>query len=37
MAKTDDTFIYVATYPNEAAAQGDYLVVKDETATRHGA
>ncbi|KQY31628.1 MULTISPECIES: DUF1269 domain-containing protein [Nocardia] len=30
MAKTDDeTFIYLATYPNEAAARADYQVVKD--------
>jgi uncharacterized membrane protein len=29
MAKTDSTFIYVASYPNEAAAQADYQVVKD--------
>jgi uncharacterized membrane protein len=29
MAATDNTFIYVATYPNEAAAQADYQVVKD--------
>ena len=29
MATTDDTFIYVATYPNEATAQDDYQVVKD--------
>lgn len=30
MAKAaDDTFIYVATYPNQAAAQADYQVVKD--------
>src|SRR6266542_1383686 len=28
MAKNDDTFIYVATYPNEAAAQDDYQIVK---------
>lgn len=28
MPKTDDTFILVATYPNEAAAQADYQVVK---------
>jgi uncharacterized membrane protein len=28
MAKADDTFIFVATYPNEAAAQDDYEVVK---------
>jgi uncharacterized membrane protein len=29
MAKTaDNTFIYVATYPNETAAQADYQVVK---------
>lgn len=29
MASTDSTFIFVATYPNEAAAQQDYQVVKD--------
>ena len=29
MASTDDTFIYVATYPNEATAQDDYQVVKE--------
>ena len=29
MAHTDGTFIFVATYPNEAAAQEDYQVVKD--------
>jgi hypothetical protein len=29
MATTDDTFIYVATYPNEATAQDDYQVVKE--------
>jgi hypothetical protein len=29
MGTTDATFIYVATYPNEAAAQDDYQVVKD--------
>jgi len=29
MTKTDDTFIYVAAYPNETAAQNDYQVVKD--------
>jgi uncharacterized membrane protein len=28
MAKTDDTFIFVATYPNEAAARDDYEIVK---------
>jgi uncharacterized membrane protein len=28
MAKDNDTFIYVATYPNEAAAKADYQVVK---------
>lgn len=28
MTKTDDTFIYVATYPNENAARADYEVVK---------
>ena len=29
MARTDGTFIFVATYPNVAAAQEDYQVVKD--------
>jgi uncharacterized membrane protein len=29
MARTGNTFIYVATYPNETAAQADYQVVKD--------
>jgi uncharacterized membrane protein len=29
MAATDNTFIYVATYPNEMAARADYQVVKD--------
>ena len=29
MAKADTTFIYVATYPDEVAAQDDYRVVKD--------
>ena len=28
MAKKNDTFIYVATYPNETAAQDDYQVIK---------
>ena len=28
MASTDGTFIYIATYPDEAAAQDDYQVVK---------
>ena len=28
MAKADSTFIYVATYPNEVAAQDDYQVIK---------
>ncbi|HUA30415.1 MAG TPA: DUF1269 domain-containing protein [Streptosporangiaceae bacterium] len=28
MAKTDSTFIYVATYPSETAARDDYQVVK---------
>jgi uncharacterized membrane protein len=28
VAHTDGTFIFVATYPNEAAAQDDYQVVK---------
>ena len=29
MATTDGTFIFVATYPDEATAQDDYQVVKD--------
>ena len=29
MAATDSTFIFVATYPDEDAAQGDYQVVKN--------
>jgi uncharacterized membrane protein len=29
MADTDSTFIFVATYPDEATAQDDYQVVKD--------
>ena len=29
MSATDTTFIYVATYPDKAAAQADYQVVKD--------
>ena len=34
MVKTaDDTFIYVATYPNQDAAQADYQAVKDLHAT----
>jgi uncharacterized membrane protein len=28
MAKTDQTFIFVATYPSETAARGDYEAVK---------
>ena len=28
MATKNDTFIYVATYPNEIAAQDDYQVIK---------
>jgi uncharacterized membrane protein len=28
MAKDNDTFIYVATYPNEIAAQDDYQIIK---------
>jgi uncharacterized membrane protein len=28
MSKADSTFIYVATYPNEAAARDDYEIVK---------
>jgi uncharacterized membrane protein len=28
MARNNDTFIYVATYPNEIAAQDDYQVIK---------
>jgi uncharacterized membrane protein len=29
MAKADSVFLYIGTYPNEAAARGDYNVVKD--------
>jgi uncharacterized membrane protein len=29
MAKADGVFIYIGTYPNEAAARADYDVVKD--------
>lgn len=29
MAKTDSTFLYVATYPDEASARADYQVVKE--------
>ncbi len=29
MASTDSTFIFIATYPDEAAARDDYQVVKD--------
>jgi uncharacterized membrane protein len=29
VAKADSTFIYLATYPNEAVARDDYQVVKD--------
>jgi uncharacterized membrane protein len=29
MADTDNTFIFIATYPDEDAAQDDYQVVKD--------
>jgi uncharacterized membrane protein len=29
MAKTDSTFLYVATYPDEALARADYQVVKE--------
>jgi uncharacterized membrane protein len=29
MADTDSTFIFIATYPDEDAAQADYQVVKD--------
>ena len=29
MADTDSTFIFIATYPDENAAQDDYQVVKD--------
>ena len=29
MASTDSTFIFIATYPDEATAQDDYQVVKD--------
>jgi uncharacterized membrane protein len=29
MAKSDPVFLYIGTYPNEAAARSDYDVVKD--------
>ena len=29
MAKPDAVFIYIGTYPSEAAARDDYAVVKD--------
>jgi len=29
VAKTDDTFVYLATYPDETAAQADYQAVKE--------
>jgi uncharacterized membrane protein len=29
MAKPDGVFIYIGTYPDEAAARGDYEIVKD--------
>ena len=29
MAKTDGTFVYIATYPDELAARADYEAVKD--------
>jgi uncharacterized membrane protein len=29
MAKSDGTFIFIGTYPDEASAQADYSVVKD--------
>ena len=29
MAKSDPVFVYVGTYPSEAAARSDYDVVKD--------
>jgi uncharacterized membrane protein len=29
MAKTDGTFVYVATYPDEASARADYKAVKE--------
>ena len=29
MAKPDAVFIYIGTYPDEAAARADYDVVKD--------
>ncbi|MEU3075466.1 DUF1269 domain-containing protein [Streptomyces laurentii] len=29
MAKPDATFIFIGTYPSEAAARGDYDIVKD--------
>jgi uncharacterized membrane protein len=29
MSQTDGVFCYIGTYPSEAAAQGDYSIVKD--------
>ena len=29
MAKPDGVFLYIGTYPDEAAAQGDYQAIKD--------
>ena len=29
MAKPDDVFVYVGTYPNEMSARDDYEIVKD--------
>ena len=36
MAKADGVFIYIGTYPSEAAARGDYDVVKDLHTARRG-
>ena len=33
MARTDGTFVYVATYPDETAARADYQAVKELHAT----
>jgi hypothetical protein len=35
MAKPDAVFIYIGTYPDEAAARNDYDVVKDDAGKVH--
>lgn len=35
MTKPDSVFLYIGTYPNEAAARDDYDIVKD--LHKHGA